>query len=168
MAVEVLKARGVPEDRILFLNIIASPEGIRNFSTKFPKLRVVTAFVDQVRNLLRPPCHACKTDSETFINESPGTRRKEVRNITEFGRCIWLTVTAISFLASATSATDSTQSSANIKQYQLGTRRPSSHQAGSSICVVRISHLATKTSIVSPSTSHYKGGSRREYRQVSP
>jgi len=37
----------VPEDRILFLNLIASPEGIRNFSTKFPKLRVVTAFVDQ-------------------------------------------------------------------------------------------------------------------------
>lgn len=48
MAVQVLKARGVPEDRILFLNLIASPEGIRNFTAKFPKLRVVTAFVDQV------------------------------------------------------------------------------------------------------------------------
>lgn len=47
MAVDVLKSRGVPEDRILFLNLIASPEGIRNFATKFPKLRVVTAFVDQ-------------------------------------------------------------------------------------------------------------------------
>lgn len=47
MAVEVLKSRGVPEDHILFLNLIASPEGIRNFATKFPKLRVVTAFVDQ-------------------------------------------------------------------------------------------------------------------------
>ncbi|KAJ0308178.1 hypothetical protein COL516b_003447 [Colletotrichum fioriniae] len=47
MAVQVLKARGVPEDRILFLNLIASPEGIKNFTAKFPKLRVVTAFVDQ-------------------------------------------------------------------------------------------------------------------------
>lgn len=47
MAVEVLKSRGVPEEHILFLNLIASPEGIRNFATKFPKLRVVTAFVDQ-------------------------------------------------------------------------------------------------------------------------
>ncbi|WYZ39023.1 hypothetical protein EsH8_III_000937 [Colletotrichum jinshuiense] len=47
MAVQVLKSRGVPEERILFLNLIASPEGIRNFTAKFPKLRVVTAFVDQ-------------------------------------------------------------------------------------------------------------------------
>ncbi|KAK6075322.1 uracil phosphoribosyltransferase [Seiridium cupressi] len=47
MAVDVLKSRGVPEERILFLNLIASPEGIQNFATKFPKLRVVTAFVDQ-------------------------------------------------------------------------------------------------------------------------
>lgn len=48
MAVEVLKSRGVPEDRILFLNLIASPEGIDGFAQKFPKLRVVTAFIDQV------------------------------------------------------------------------------------------------------------------------
>ncbi|KAK3359263.1 uracil phosphoribosyltransferase-domain-containing protein [Lasiosphaeria hispida] len=47
MAVEVLISRGVPEERILFLNLIASPEGIKNFAAKFPKLRVVTAFVDQ-------------------------------------------------------------------------------------------------------------------------
>lgn len=62
MAVDVLKSRGVPEERILFLNLIASPEGIQNFATKFPKLRVVTAFVDQVRSFLRPPKtfhHSC-------------------------------------------------------------------------------------------------------------
>ncbi|KAI0129265.1 uracil phosphoribosyltransferase [Hypoxylon sp. NC0597] len=47
MAVDVLKSRGVPEERILFLNLIASPQGIQNFAAKFPKLRVVTAFVDQ-------------------------------------------------------------------------------------------------------------------------
>jgi uracil phosphoribosyltransferase len=46
MAVEVLKSRGVPEERILFLNLIASPQGIKRFATKFPSLRVVTAFVD--------------------------------------------------------------------------------------------------------------------------
>ncbi|CRK26224.1 hypothetical protein BN1708_014412 [Verticillium longisporum] len=47
MAVEVLKSRGVLEERILFLNLIASPEGVRAFTSKFPKLRVVTAFVDE-------------------------------------------------------------------------------------------------------------------------
>lgn len=47
MAVDILKARGVPEDRILFLNLIASPEGAKSFAKRFPKLRVVTAFVDQ-------------------------------------------------------------------------------------------------------------------------
>ncbi|KAM4064773.1 uracil phosphoribosyltransferase domain-containing protein [Hirsutella rhossiliensis] len=47
MAVQVLKARGVPEDHILFLNLIASPEGVSNFATQFPRLKVVTAFIDQ-------------------------------------------------------------------------------------------------------------------------
>ena len=47
MAVEVLRAKGVPEDHILFLNLIASPEGAANFANKFPKLRVITAFVDE-------------------------------------------------------------------------------------------------------------------------
>lgn len=50
MAVDVLKARGVPEERILFLNLIASPDGAANFAQRFPKLRVVTAFVDQGLN----------------------------------------------------------------------------------------------------------------------
>jgi len=47
LAVEVLKERGVPEHRILFLNLIASPSGVAEFAERFPKLRVVTAFVDQ-------------------------------------------------------------------------------------------------------------------------
>lgn len=50
MAVEVLKNKGVPEDRILFLNLIASPEGIKNFAEKVPKVRVITAFIDQGLN----------------------------------------------------------------------------------------------------------------------
>ncbi|KAI9716298.1 MAG: Uracil phosphoribosyltransferase, synthesizes UMP from uracil [Chrysothrix sp. TS-e1954] len=47
MAVEVLIKHGVPEEHILFLNLIASPEGVSNFAKRFPKLRVVTAFIDQ-------------------------------------------------------------------------------------------------------------------------
>ncbi|PQE16583.1 uracil phosphoribosyltransferase protein [Rutstroemia sp. NJR-2017a BBW] len=54
MAVDVLMSRGVPENRILFLNLIASPEGIETFAKKFPKVRVVTAFVDQVRCSPKP------------------------------------------------------------------------------------------------------------------
>lgn len=50
MAVEVLKSKGVPEERILFLNLLACPEGIKNFAEKVPKVRVVTAFVDQGLN----------------------------------------------------------------------------------------------------------------------
>jgi uracil phosphoribosyltransferase len=47
MAVDVLISRGVPEDHILFLNLIASPEGAKSFAERVPKVRVVTAFVDQ-------------------------------------------------------------------------------------------------------------------------
>lgn len=47
MAVDVLKEKGVPEERILFLNLIASPEGVSAFASRFPKLRIVTAFIDK-------------------------------------------------------------------------------------------------------------------------
>ena len=50
MAVDVLKSKGVPEHRILFLNLIASPEGVSNFAKRFPELRIVTAFIDQGLN----------------------------------------------------------------------------------------------------------------------
>lgn len=47
MAVDVLISRGVPEERIYFLNLIASPEGIELFSQKFPKLNIITGVIDQ-------------------------------------------------------------------------------------------------------------------------
>ncbi|OJJ43704.1 hypothetical protein ASPZODRAFT_154228 [Penicilliopsis zonata CBS 506.65] len=47
LAVEVLKAKGVPEEHILFLNLIASPSGVADFAERFPSLRVVSAFIDQ-------------------------------------------------------------------------------------------------------------------------
>lgn len=56
-AVEILKEHGVPEERIIFINLvaafvrcipgmltsfeIAAPEGLNAFCTKFPALRVV-------------------------------------------------------------------------------------------------------------------------------
>lgn len=56
--------RGVPEERIIFLNLISAPEGIAKFKELFPRLRgkskdsmgtqltktVVTAFIDQKLN----------------------------------------------------------------------------------------------------------------------
>lgn len=73
MAVDVLKSRGVPEDRILFVNLIASPEGINVFAKKFPKLRVVTAFIDQV-------CNPRESKHSTFANRGvcSGIGREEV------------------------------------------------------------------------------------------
>ena len=47
MAVEILKERGVTEDHILFLNVIASPEGVSVFAKRFPELRIITAFIDE-------------------------------------------------------------------------------------------------------------------------
>jgi uracil phosphoribosyltransferase len=47
MAVDVLKSKGVPEDRIIFLNLISSPEGLAKFAVRFPKARIVTSFVDE-------------------------------------------------------------------------------------------------------------------------
>lgn len=38
---------GIPESRILFLNLICAPEGIAAFKDEFPQLRIVTAFVDE-------------------------------------------------------------------------------------------------------------------------
>lgn len=47
MAVDVLRRHGVPEEHILFLNVIASPDGAASFAKQFPKLRIVTAFIDE-------------------------------------------------------------------------------------------------------------------------
>ncbi|GFZ50043.1 uracil phosphoribosyltransferase [Saitozyma sp. JCM 24511] len=46
-AIEVLLSHGVQEERIIFLNLIASPEGTHNVCTRFPKLRMITAWIDE-------------------------------------------------------------------------------------------------------------------------
>lgn len=47
MAVEVLLSRGVRMDRILFLNILAAPEGIEAFHASYPDVKIITGGVDE-------------------------------------------------------------------------------------------------------------------------
>jgi len=46
-AVEVLLARGVPEDKIFFLCIIAAPEGISRLCSRYPQMKVITSEIDE-------------------------------------------------------------------------------------------------------------------------
>ncbi|KIO27139.1 hypothetical protein M407DRAFT_194761 [Tulasnella calospora MUT 4182] len=49
-AVEVLKEHKVPEERIIFLNLISCPEGIRKFCETFPKCQLITGWIDKGLN----------------------------------------------------------------------------------------------------------------------
>ncbi|KAJ2914151.1 hypothetical protein MD484_g6258, partial [Candolleomyces efflorescens] len=49
-AVEVLKDHGVPEERIIFINLISAPEGLKFFTGKFPSLKVITGWIDEGLN----------------------------------------------------------------------------------------------------------------------
>ncbi|GME82102.1 unnamed protein product [Ambrosiozyma monospora] len=46
MAVDVLLEKGVKQNRIMFLNVLASPEGIKVFHDKYPEIKVITGMVD--------------------------------------------------------------------------------------------------------------------------
>ncbi|KAI5453336.1 hypothetical protein NCC49_005815 [Naganishia albida] len=46
-AIEVLLEHGVKEEKILFLNLISSPEGLKTVCEKYPKLTTITAWVDE-------------------------------------------------------------------------------------------------------------------------
>lgn len=46
-AVQVLLDKGVSEGRILFLTLIAAPEGVRRVCGAFPRLRLVTSEIDE-------------------------------------------------------------------------------------------------------------------------
>jgi uracil phosphoribosyltransferase len=50
LAIRELAARGVPEERILFLNVVACPEGLAVLAARHPAVRVVTAAVDEGLN----------------------------------------------------------------------------------------------------------------------
>lgn len=46
MATKVLKQRGVPEERIIFLNLVSNAQGLAKFSEDYPKVRIVTGAID--------------------------------------------------------------------------------------------------------------------------
>ncbi|KAL9157390.1 hypothetical protein ABFS82_08G002400 [Erythranthe guttata] len=49
-AISVLLSKGVAESNIIFLNLIAAPEGIHTVCSKFPRLKIVTSEIDTTLN----------------------------------------------------------------------------------------------------------------------
>lgn len=49
-AVEILKTAGVKEDKIVFINLISCPQGINKLCNAYPKVKIVTGFVDKNLN----------------------------------------------------------------------------------------------------------------------
>merc|ERR1711972_898251 len=50
MAIRVLLEAGVKEERILFLNVVSCPEGLRALAQGAPGVRVITAVLDERLN----------------------------------------------------------------------------------------------------------------------
>jgi uracil phosphoribosyltransferase len=46
----VLEKQGVPQERIIFVNLFAAPEGIEKLCGRYPNLRVVTSAIDDGLN----------------------------------------------------------------------------------------------------------------------
>ncbi|EGC34634.1 uracil phosphoribosyltransferase [Dictyostelium purpureum] len=49
-AIEVLLERGVKEENIVFINLVAAPEGIKYFQDRHPKVKIVTGEIDERLN----------------------------------------------------------------------------------------------------------------------
>eukprot|EP00794_Sanderia_malayensis_P003069 gene3069-3533_t len=49
-AISVLIEAGVQEDRIMFLNLVCCPEGIKNLVNEFPKISIITGAIDKCLN----------------------------------------------------------------------------------------------------------------------
>lgn len=49
-AIEVLLEAGVKEENIIFINLIASPEGIRALHERYPRVQTVVAAIDEGLN----------------------------------------------------------------------------------------------------------------------
>ncbi len=45
-AIKVLLLKGVQEEKILFLSLVAAPEGITKICSEFPKVKVITSEID--------------------------------------------------------------------------------------------------------------------------
>jgi len=50
LAIEILKKRGIKEEKIIFLNLFSCPEGLKKVMTQFPKIRLITAVIDKGLN----------------------------------------------------------------------------------------------------------------------
>ncbi|WBW72937.1 uracil phosphoribosyltransferase Uck2 [Schizosaccharomyces osmophilus] len=50
LAIQALLRKGVPEENIVFLNLICCSQGIENIGKRFPKLKLVTAAIDPELN----------------------------------------------------------------------------------------------------------------------
>lgn len=46
-AIQVLEDAGVSQDNIVFVNLISSTQGLERLQTQYPRLRVVTAAIDE-------------------------------------------------------------------------------------------------------------------------
>lgn len=46
-AIKVIKDRGVPEENIIFVNVLSSQRGVQALFSRFPSIRLVTAAVDE-------------------------------------------------------------------------------------------------------------------------
>ncbi|KAJ5675018.1 uncharacterized protein N7477_004952 [Penicillium maclennaniae] len=46
-AIDVIKAQGVPEENIIFVNVLASRHGAKTLLSRFPQIRLVTAAIDE-------------------------------------------------------------------------------------------------------------------------
>ncbi|MCI39769.1 uridine kinase-like protein 1 chloroplastic-like, partial [Trifolium medium] len=49
-AIELLIKKGVPESRIIFLNLVSAPEGIHCVCKRFRQLKVVTSEIEEGLN----------------------------------------------------------------------------------------------------------------------
>ncbi|MBP7708414.1 uracil phosphoribosyltransferase [Candidatus Pacearchaeota archaeon] len=49
-AIEILIEKGVKEENIIFINLISCPEGIKKVSREFPRISLVTGFIDKKLN----------------------------------------------------------------------------------------------------------------------
>ncbi|OQD73797.1 hypothetical protein PENDEC_c013G07158 [Penicillium decumbens] len=47
VAINAIKTQGVPEENIIFVNVLASRSGVRSLFSRFPGIRLVTAAVDE-------------------------------------------------------------------------------------------------------------------------
>eukprot|EP01102_Stenamoeba_stenopodia_P009038 TRINITY_DN264_c0_g1_i1.p1 TRINITY_DN264_c0_g1~~TRINITY_DN264_c0_g1_i1.p1 ORF type:complete len:131 (-),score=40.16 TRINITY_DN264_c0_g1_i1:86-478(-) len=52
-AIEVLMENGVLEERIIFVNLIAAPEGVIALTKRFPNIKIITTALDEKLNSLK-------------------------------------------------------------------------------------------------------------------